>query len=102
MASAQGTAIAGQLKGVTFADRGAELADLLSKREGTLSAWAAEGDRFLMEDYNCPYRSVVERQPELCHWHVQLLSNVLNADVSEESCIASGAACCRHSITPRQ
>ena len=101
MAEGQAEALAKQLSGISLDERGAELAALLSHREGTLSTWAADGDgAYVMDDHNCPFRAVVEAQPELCQWHAHLLRTVLDADVTEERCIAAGANCCRHRIVP--
>lgn len=101
MAEGQAALLAAQLPAGGLSERGVELADILNRREGTLSVWQADGDGYIMEDYNCPFRAVVDAEPELCQWHTTLLSTVLQADVKEECCIAGGAACCRHRITER-
>ncbi|MSQ09835.1 MAG: ArsR family transcriptional regulator [Dehalococcoidia bacterium] len=101
MAEGQGVAIAAQVQAGTLEQRGVQLADILNKHEGTLSVWQSDEDGHIMEDFNCPFRAVVDVEPELCQWHTRLLSTVLQADVKEESCIANGASCCRHRITER-
>lgn len=99
MADTQAAKLAAQLEGASLAQRGMQLADILSKREGTLSTWKADDQGFVMEDFNCPFRAVVAAEPALCRWHTRLLSVVLQADVHEERCIAAGDACCRHRVT---
>ncbi len=101
MAEGQAVTLATQLRGATLNERGGELAALMSEHEGTLSSWTSDDKGFIMEDYNCPVRAVVDSHPELCQWHLRLLGTVLNADIQDEGCIADGASCCRHRIIPR-
>lgn len=101
MADGQAAMLQPHIRGTSLDERGKQLADLLNQREGMLSTWSSKDGQHVMEDFNCPFRAVVDVQPELCNWHLRLLSTVLDADIEEERCMAAGATCCRHRLVER-
>ena len=91
---------ADEVRGNTFAERGKAVAALLRQREGTLSEWIQTDEDFLIQDTNCPFQRIAREEPELCDWHVNLLTLMLQAEVEVEQCIVSGDSCCLYRIQP--
>ena len=98
IAEKQAHEMAGPVQGATLDERGMQVTALLRDREGTTSEWVHDAEGYLIEDYNCPFHSVAISEPELCNWHVELLTSVLKSPVDMETCIANGDGCCRFRI----
>ena len=65
------------------------------REEGGFAEWTPLEQGFEIADHNCVYRRVVETHPELCGWHVSLLSQLLGKDVECSEFMSQGADACR-------
>jgi predicted ArsR family transcriptional regulator len=54
-----------------------------------------------MREHNCAIFHVATDDPAACEAELQLFQDVLDADITRESHIASGDRCCTFRISPR-
>ena len=100
MADKQSGEYGSELLGTTLEERGEQVVALLRDREGMLSEWTKTEEGFQILDLNCPFRNVALEEPELCTWHLQVLTNTLQTEVLMHSCIAQGDVCCKFRVEP--
>ena len=70
-------------------------------RRGGLHAGSAARERSALPtlvEHNCPMQQVAERFPELCEAEARFLAEVLEAEVTRASHIASGCGSCEYQI----
>lgn len=83
------------LEGKRFAERIAMLA-LLRSQEGHMTEWEQlDDDTFVIREAHCPLIGVAETCPQLCHADLQMIADLLGADVVMQEHMASGdSRCC--------
>ena len=86
-----------QLSGSTVQEKIDNLVELLGA-EGFLARWEETNGGFFLKEYNCPYQRVRQNHPEICELDKQIISNILQAPVSLDSCIAEGDDCCTYHV----
>lgn len=74
------------------------LVDLLSE-EGFLSSWERTADGYRLVEYSCPYLSIGSTHVEVCNFDRQLIDDVLQLRVHQNSCMLQGANCCQFTIS---
>ncbi|HYF80389.1 MAG TPA: metalloregulator ArsR/SmtB family transcription factor [Symbiobacteriaceae bacterium] len=90
-------------KGESLEDRVARLSEI-QQANGYLSDWAkAEGDTFVLKEFNCPVHQVSRKYPHACHHELEFFKTVLGTEsVERVECIAKGGTCCRYVIAPTE
>src|SRR5438552_6361621 len=84
-----------RLRDKDLKERVAIVADIL-RREGGFAEWSADGQKqYEIVDYNCVYRKVANSHPDVCEWHLSLLSKLLGQDARCDQFISQGADSCR-------
>jgi predicted ArsR family transcriptional regulator len=63
--------------------------------ESEFAEWRKLAEGFEIVRYNCPYRRVAESQDEVCVWHLELLSQLLDGRVRAAEFQTRGGDCCR-------
>ena len=99
MAEGMTTEYATQLDGMTLEERLSTLVYLLGQ-EGFLAQWEQFEGEYTLKEYSCPYYYVGQRHPEVCRLDLQMISNVLRAQVERKTCVIDGADFCTYHITP--
>lgn len=91
-----------ELAGRPLCDRVAGLADILN-REGYLAEWSQlEPGVFSIREYNCAVHAIAVAHRAACTSELSFLRAVLpDADVTRETHIVAGAACCAYRICQR-
>lgn len=67
--------------------------------EGFLAAWIKDESGYQLTEYSCPYFSVGQNHNEVCNFDRELMVRVLNAPVTQHTCILNGDASCQFTIT---
>jgi DeoR family suf operon transcriptional repressor len=62
--------------------------------EGFLAHWKKTEEGYLITEFSCPYISLGETHSEICTIDKQLIVNVLDAPVQQNSCMLDGGTCC--------
>jgi predicted ArsR family transcriptional regulator len=84
--------------GNTLSDRVASLARLLES-EGRMTTWEQlEDGRFILREHNCPILNVAQRFDHPCRCEINLLREVLKADVKRVGHIPDGDIACVYEI----
>ncbi|MFN2124483.1 MAG: hypothetical protein ACK2UP_13370, partial [Candidatus Promineifilaceae bacterium] len=52
-------------------------------------------DGYLVTEFSCPYLSLGEVHSEICTIDKELIINVLDAPVQQNSCMLDGGDCCQ-------
>ena len=90
--------VAGQytqrLEGKTLEERVTAVVDILQDESG-FAEWRKVGQDFEIVGHNCAYRRVAESQDEVCVWHLELLSQLLDGRVRAAERQSRGGDCCR-------
>jgi len=87
--------------GATLLDRVRELA-LVQDEQGYLAdAVVVDRGTIRLREHNCAIYRVAVEQPAACAAELELFRDVLDADVTRESHIASGDRCCSYKVTAR-
>jgi predicted ArsR family transcriptional regulator len=95
LAAREADRLAPRLNGKALPERVAVVTELLDA-DGGLAEWERTARGFEIRDYNCVYRRVVQQQPAVCSWHINLLSRLLGAPVTHgEQPLSRGGPCCR-------
>ena len=89
----------GEYEHLAFEDRLDYLVKLLAE-EGFLASWEKNGDAYRLTEYSCPYISVGRSHTEICTIDKELIVNVLQAPVVQNSCMLDGSDCCEFVIRP--
>lgn len=74
------------------------LIELLGE-EGFLAHWQKNDDGYTIIEYSCPYLSVGQKHTEVCTFDKELMLQVIQAPVTQHSCMLEGADCCEFSIS---
>jgi DeoR family transcriptional regulator, suf operon transcriptional repressor len=73
------------------------LMELLAE-EGFLADWQKDENGYTIIEYSCPYLSVGQKHMEVCTFDKELMVQVIQAPVTQHSCMLEGADCCEFSI----
>ncbi len=68
---------------------------VLLRDEGFLASWEKLDDGYLVTEYSCPYISVGQTHTEICAIDKELIVNVLQTSVIQNSCMLEGGDCCQ-------
>lgn len=90
-----------RLEGRTLDEKMELLVELLGE-EGFMAAWNVVGETYQLTEYNCPYRRIGRKHPEVCQIDQTLISQVLALPVEKNSCLLDGDDNCTFTITPAQ
>lgn len=66
--------------------------------EGFLAHWQKNDDGYTIVEYSCPYLSVGQKHTEVCTFDKELMLQVIQAPITQHSCMLEGADCCEFSI----
>lgn len=88
----------GQFEGLPFEERLDFLVELLSK-EGFMSRWEKNGDKYQLTEFGCPWLSIGEVHSEVCSFDKKLIDSILQTKFQQSSCMLNGDSCCQFSIT---
>jgi DeoR family suf operon transcriptional repressor len=98
-AARQAARQAGGVAGRALPARVAAVADAL-RAEGGAADWRQEPDRFVIRDLHCPYAELVSERPEMCRYHLQVLTRLLGEPVTLARSIANGEPWCDFVVPP--
>jgi DeoR family suf operon transcriptional repressor len=84
----------GQFENLAIEERLDYLVSLLAE-EGFLAHWQKTEDGYLVTEFSCPYLSLGEVHSEICTIDKELIINVLDAPVQQNSCMLDGGDCCQ-------
>lgn len=73
------------------------LVDLL-RDEGFLASWEKLDEGYLVTEYSCPYISVGQTHTEICAIDKELIINVLQTPIQQNSCMLEGGDCCQFMV----
>ena len=85
------------LVGSTVEEKIDNLVDLLGAK-GFVAHWEELNGDYVLKEYNCPYQHVRQHHPEICEMDKQIISNILQAPVELDTCIANGDDCCTYHV----
>jgi predicted ArsR family transcriptional regulator len=83
-----------RLEGKSLEEQVPIVIDIL-QMESEFAEWHKLPEGFEIVRYNCPYRRVAESQDEVCVWHLELLSQLLDGRVRAAEFQTHGGDCCR-------
>jgi len=63
--------------------------------EGFLASWEKLDGGYVLTEYSCPYISVGSTHTEICAIDKELIVNVLQIPVQQNSCMLEGGDCCQ-------
>ncbi|MHB8618051.1 MAG: helix-turn-helix transcriptional regulator [Chloroflexota bacterium] len=73
-------------------------AGVLEAESGIVS-WESQPGGFAIRDFNCPYEQLARHHaPEVCRYHVQVVSKLVGEEVSLDRSLARGDRCCLFSV----
>lgn len=87
----------GQFEHLSFEQRLDYLVELLAD-EGFLAKWEHTSEGYRLTEYSCPYLSLGENHSEICTIDRQLIVNVLDVPIEQNSCMLDGSQCCEFTI----
>ena len=87
----------GKFEHLSFEKRLDFLVKLLEE-EGFLASWERTADGYRLIEYSCPYAALGETHSEVCTIDKQLMINVLDTPVKQQSCMLDGGHCCEFHI----
>lgn len=67
----------------------------LLQDEGFLARWEKTEDGYKLTEYSCPYYSIGHEHTEICIFDKELIVNVVQAPITQLSCMLSGGDCCQ-------
>lgn len=70
----------------------------LLEEEGFLASWQLTDDGYQLTEYSCPYFSVGQKHAEVCTFDKQLIKQVLETEIMQQSCVLHGDTCCQFTI----
>jgi DeoR family suf operon transcriptional repressor len=70
----------------------------LLEEEGFLASWQLTDDGYQLTEYSCPYFSVGQKHAEVCTFDKQLIKQVLETEIMQQSCVLHGDTCCHFTI----
>ncbi|MGW8318716.1 MAG: helix-turn-helix transcriptional regulator [Candidatus Promineifilaceae bacterium] len=71
----------------------------LLAEEGFLANWELTDDGYRLTEYSCPYYSIGQKHSEVCHFDRQLMTLVLDTEITQHSCMIEGDACCHFTFS---
>lgn len=71
----------------------------LLEDEGFLARWEKTDDGYRLIEYNCPYYSIGQEHDEICIFDKELIVNVIQAPITQHSCMLTGADCCQFTFS---
>ncbi len=74
----------------------------LLEDEGFLAKWEKTQDGYRLTEYNCPYYSIGQEHAEICIFDKELIVNVIQAPITQHSCMLAGADCCQFTFTTNE
>jgi predicted ArsR family transcriptional regulator len=87
------------IQGRDLSERVAATADLLHMIGG-FAEWLPTDSGFEIRDYNCIFAKIGQAsEVSGCHWHIRLLTGLLEHPVEHEVVSSGSAQCCRYLIT---
>lgn len=86
------------LEPLNFEQRLDYLVDLLAD-EGFLASWTKDENGYQLTEYSCPYFSVGQIHSEVCNFDREIMVRVLQAPITQQSCILNGDVSCQFTIT---
>lgn len=84
----------GEFEHLGVEDRLDYLIELLAE-EGFLAHWEQTENGYLVTEFSCPYISLGESHAEICNIDKELIVNVLDLPVQQNSCMLEGGDCCQ-------
>jgi predicted ArsR family transcriptional regulator len=87
----------GEYEHLEFEDRLDYLVRLLAD-EGFLASWEESDEGYILTEYSCPYISVGRSHTEICTIDKELIVNVLQVPVEQNSCMLDGGDCCQFMV----
>ncbi len=87
----------GEFEHLDIEDRLDYLVKLLAD-EGFLAHWEKTEGGYLLTEFSCPYISLGETHSEICSMDKELIINVLDVPVQQNSCMLDGESCCEFLI----
>ncbi len=73
------------------------LVELLGE-EGFIARWERAGETFVLTGVSCPYIHIGQSHPEVCHFDIQLMTDVMETEVERCSCMIEGDTQCTFRI----
>lgn len=90
---------AGRLAGLPLEQRVAELARIMDEN-GSLAEWERIDDRtFLLREHNCVFAQIATRCPQVCTTELNMVRQLLQAEVTREKHMMSGDEGCCYRIS---
>ena len=89
----------GEYEHLEFEDRLDYLVKLLAD-EGFLASWENSDKGYVLTEYSCPYISVGRSHAEICTIDTELIVNILQVPVKQNSCMLDGGECCQFVVKP--
>lgn len=83
-----------------FEERLTYLMDLLAE-EGFLAKWEGSNGEYRIIEYSCPYLSVVTKHDEICTLDKKLIVSVMEAPITQHSCLLHGDDSCEFTISAK-
>jgi DeoR family transcriptional regulator, suf operon transcriptional repressor len=68
------------------------------EQEGFLADWELTETGYRLTEYSCPYISVGQKHSEICSFDKTLITIVLEADITQHTCMLRGDTCCEFSV----
>jgi len=88
-------------KGETLEERVSRLSEIQMANGYLADSARAEGDTFVLKEFNCPVHQVSRKYPMACHHELEFFKTVLGTEnVERVECISKGGTCCRYVIAP--
>jgi DeoR family transcriptional regulator, suf operon transcriptional repressor len=87
----------GEFEHLPLEERLNYLVELLAE-EGFLADWQKVENGYTIIEYSCPYLSVGQEHMEVCTFDKELMLQIIQAPVTQHSCMLEGADCCEFSI----
>jgi DeoR family transcriptional regulator, suf operon transcriptional repressor len=87
----------GEFEHLPLEERLNYLIELLAE-EGFLADWQKAENGYTIIEYSCPYLSVGQKHMEVCTFDKELMLQVIQAPITQHSCMLEGADCCEFSI----
>ncbi|RME45304.1 MAG: winged helix-turn-helix transcriptional regulator [Chloroflexi bacterium] len=89
-----------QVKGRALQERVRSLARVLDEK-GIMSDVSQAADAILLHEYHCPYYELASTHREICEMEQEMISQVLDADVTLTNCMMDGHTNCSFSVKQR-
>ncbi len=89
-----------QLTGLPLEERVSVLAGILSD-EGFLAEYERQGEEFVLTEHNCAVSKVAQQYQQMCQCELELIAQLLDANVERRQHMISGDFCCSYVIRPK-